>query len=168
MLNNRDDTPFWRFARNELACPDSLAERLELWRHKLPTAPDLPDRLALFSEWSYMYVLFGKEYFDGIDFPSEDAVNDADFDEFLFAVARDRMLAEAPDHRAAIRAIRDAPPMPWYRPEGPGTTGPQDGDRDGPRRSPDPESGMQPSGSFRDARRGSDAADCRPNPSHGA
>ena len=64
-----------------------------------------------------MYVLFGKKYFD----------------EFLFAVARDRnrMLAEAPDHRAAIRAIRDAPPMPWYRPEGPGTTGPQDGDRDG-------------------------------------
>jgi len=95
VLNNRDDTPFWRFARNELACPDSLAERLELWRHKQPTAPDLPDRLALFSGWSYMYVLFSKKYFDG------------------------------------IRAIRDAPPMPWYRPEGPGTTGPQDGDRDG-------------------------------------
>ena len=80
-----------------------------------------------------MYVLFGKKYFDGIDFPSEDAVSDAGFDDFLFSVARDRnrMLAEAPDHRAAIRAIRDAPPMPWYRPENAGMTGPQGGDQDG-------------------------------------
>ena len=160
MLNNRDDTPFWRFARNELARPDSLAERLELWRHKLLTAPDLPDRLALFSEWSYMYVLSGKIYFDGIDFPSEDAVNDADFDEFLFAVARDRMLAEAPDHRAANAVVpAGGPPVRPGRRTAIGM---------GPRRSPDPETGMQPSGSFKDARRGSDAADCRPNPSHGA
>ena len=122
VLNNRDDTPFWRFARNELKCPDRLAGLLDLWRYKLPTAPDLPNRNALFSEWSYMYVLFGKGYFDGMDFPSEEAVRDSDFDEFQFAVARDRnrLMAEAPDHRAAIRDIRQAASPVWYRRDGDG------------------------------------------------
>lgn len=120
VLNNRDDTPFWRFARDELTCPDRLAHLIELWRHKLPSAPDLPNRSALFSEWSYMYVLFGKKFFDGMDFPSEDAIRDADFDEFLFSVASDknRLMAEAPDHRAAIAEIRTMQAAPWYRPTG--------------------------------------------------
>lgn len=120
VLTNRDDTPFWRFARDELTCPDRLAGLIELWRHKLPSPPDLPNRNALFSEWSYMYVLFGKRFFDGIDFPSEDAVRDADFDEFLFSVASDknRLMAEAPDHRSAIARIRGMESAPWYRPFG--------------------------------------------------
>ena len=120
VLTNRDDTPFWRFARDELTCPDRLAGLIELWRHKLPSPPDLPNRNALFSEWSYMYVLFGKRFFDGIDFPSEDAVRDADFDEFLFSVASDknRLMAEAPDHRSAIARIRGMESAPWYRPSG--------------------------------------------------
>jgi tryptophan halogenase len=110
VLNNRDDSPFWRFARNELKCPDRLAGLLDLWRHKLPTVPDLPNRNTLFSEWRYMYILFGKHYFDGIDFPTEDAIHDSDFDEFQFGVAQDRnrLMAEAPDHRATIREIRES------------------------------------------------------------
>ncbi|MDE0795414.1 MAG: hypothetical protein OSB76_07275, partial [Alphaproteobacteria bacterium] len=77
-------------------------------------------RGALFSEWSYMYVLFGKKFFAGMNFPSEDAIRDADFDEFLFAVASDknRLMAEAPDHRAAIAEIREMKSTPWYRPAG--------------------------------------------------
>ena len=64
-----------------------------------------------------MYVLFGKGYFDGIDFPTEDAVRDSDFDQFQFAVAQDRnrLMAEAPDHRAAIREIREMTVPTWYR-----------------------------------------------------
>lgn len=119
LLNNRDDSPFWTFARNELKCPDRLSELLDLWRYKLPTAPDLPNRNALFSEWSYMYVLFGKGYFDGIDFPTEEAIQDSDFDQFQFSVAqeRNRLMAEALDHRAAIREIRGMTVPTWYRPE---------------------------------------------------
>ena len=80
----------------------------------------MPNRGALFSEWSYLYVLFGKKFFAGMDFPSEDAIRDADFDEFLFSVASDknRLMAEAPDHRAAIAGIRATQAGPWYRPTG--------------------------------------------------
>jgi hypothetical protein len=44
----------------------------------------------------------------------------ADFDEFLFSVASDknRLMAEAPDHRAAIAEIRAMQASPWYRPTG--------------------------------------------------
>jgi hypothetical protein len=42
------------------------------------------------------------------------------FDEFLFSVASDknRLMAEAPDHRAAIAEIRAMQASPWYRPTG--------------------------------------------------
>jgi hypothetical protein len=44
----------------------------------------------------------------------------AGFDEFLFSVASDknRLMAEAPDHRAAIAGIRAMQAAPWYRPTG--------------------------------------------------
>ena len=65
-----------------------------------------------------MYVLFGKHYFDGIDFPMEDAIHDSNFDEFQFGVAQDRnrLMAVAPDHRATIREIRESTSPKWYRP----------------------------------------------------
>jgi hypothetical protein len=65
-------------------------------------------------------VLFGKKFFSGLDFLPEDAIRDADFDEFLFSVESDNnwLMAEAPDHRAAIAEIREMQSTSWYRPAG--------------------------------------------------
>ncbi len=119
-LSNREDTEFWRAARHDLAVPDRLRERLALWRHKLPSAPDCPNRLSLFSEWSYIYVLYGKGFFDDVTFPIEDALGDEDFDQFIQNLDRRRadLLARAPDHRELLDQFRRMPAEPWYRPDG--------------------------------------------------
>ena len=83
LLSNREDTEFWRAARHDLVMPEPLREKLALWRHKLPSAPDCPNQLSLFTEWSYIYVLYGKDYLDGVTFPIEDALADDDFDKFM-------------------------------------------------------------------------------------
>ena len=118
--SNRDDTAFWRFARNELAVPEALASQLPLWRHKLPSAPDTPNRISLFSEWSYIFVLYGKRFFEDIDFPQDDTIGDDDFDAWLKDLQdrRARLMTTAIDHRAALTQIRAAPTEPWYRPPG--------------------------------------------------
>jgi tryptophan halogenase len=119
-LSNREDTEFWRAARHDLVVPDWLRDRLALWRHKLPSVTDCPSRLSLFSEWSFIYVLYGKGFFDDVTFPIEDALADEDFDEFTAQLDRRRaeLLARAPDHRALLEQFRRMPTEPWYRPDG--------------------------------------------------
>jgi tryptophan halogenase len=118
-LSNRDDTPFWRAARRELELPDRLAANLELWRHKLPSALECPSRLSMFSEWSFIFVLYGKRFFDDAEFPIETAISDADYDDFAATVARERerALAQAPDHWALLSRMRADAADPWYRPQ---------------------------------------------------
>lgn len=117
--SNRDDSPFWRAARHDVDIPETVRDRLELWRHKLPSALDIDTRNPLFTEWSYLYVLFGKGYFDGVEFPAETAVSDVDYDEFLAQMsdARDHALSVAPDHRQLLDRIHAEHIVPWYRPE---------------------------------------------------
>ncbi len=119
-LSNREDTDFWRFARHDLMMTDALRDKLALWRHKLPSATDHPSHLSLFTEWSYIYVLYGKDYFDGVTFPIDDALADDDFDQFTQWVNERRagLLASAPDHRALLDQLRGMPTEPWYRPAG--------------------------------------------------
>ena len=118
--SNREDTPFWRAARTEAQMPDSLKALMERWRYKLPSVSDMPSRLSLFSEWNYIYVLYGKGFFDGISFPIEDFICDEDFDMFSQELAQKRAqaLAMAPDHWELLRQIREEETAPWYRPEG--------------------------------------------------
>ncbi len=117
--SNRDDGPFWRAARQEVDIPETLKNRLALWRHKLPSELDVDTRNPLFSEWSYLYVLFGKGYFDGVSFPAEAAISDSDFEDFQaeMAQARAQALSQAPDHRALLDRIHAEHIVPWYRPE---------------------------------------------------
>lgn len=118
--SNREDTEFWRSMRSEITVPDGLKAKLERFRGKLPSISDAPSRLSLFSEWNFIYVLFGKGFFDGLTFPVEDFICDEDFDMFLADLAQRRaqMLADAPDHWELLRQIRQQPVSPWYRPEG--------------------------------------------------
>lgn len=113
------DTPFWQAARSDTAIPDRVRARLELWRHKVPSTLDVDIQNPLFSEWSYMYVLFGKRFFDDVDFPIDSAVADTDFEEFQEDVRRGQrdLLAKTPDHRALLDRIHARQSTAWYSPE---------------------------------------------------
>ena len=110
------DTPFWQAARSEAVVPDRVRERLALWRHKVPSALDIDVENPLFSEWSYVYVLAGKGFFDDVEFPLEAAIADDDFDDFLAMMQkkRDRLMAAAPDHRALLDRVHAKDIAPWY------------------------------------------------------
>ncbi len=108
--------PFWQAARSREAVPDTVRNRLALWKHKLPSTLDIDVQNPLFPAWSYLYVLFGKHFFDDCDFPLEPTVSDEDFDEFLVKIdeKRQQVLARAPDHRALLDQVHASKITPWY------------------------------------------------------
>jgi len=112
------DSPFWQAARADTATPDRVRNRLELWKSKLPSSLDVDIQNPLFSEWSFMYVLFGKRFFDGVDFPIESAVSDSDYQEFQDHIrsGEDMLLSKTPDHRALLDRVHARKDPAWYRP----------------------------------------------------
>ncbi len=61
-LTDRDDSEFWRDNRIAASIPDTLAERLELWRRMPPSEYDFERREEVFSLDNYRYVLYGMRY----------------------------------------------------------------------------------------------------------
>lgn len=59
VLSHRNDSDFWHQNRMAESIPDSLAEKLELWRHRPPWLGDLARQDEIFSAASYQYVLYG-------------------------------------------------------------------------------------------------------------
>ncbi|MGA9573035.1 MAG: tryptophan 7-halogenase, partial [Lysobacterales bacterium] len=59
LLSQRRDSAFWADNRKPETIPESLAERLELWRHRAPWYNDFPYQEEIFSAASYQYVLYG-------------------------------------------------------------------------------------------------------------
>jgi tryptophan halogenase len=68
--SNREDTDFWRAVRHETPIPEKLAEDLETWRYSLPGPVDTQNN-KLFNYWNYLYVLFGKRYYDDVEYSLE-------------------------------------------------------------------------------------------------
>jgi 2-polyprenyl-6-methoxyphenol hydroxylase-like FAD-dependent oxidoreductase len=56
-LTEREDTDYWQLCKNHPAIPDSLMEKLEIWKHRLPQEKDLGYSLDIpaFSAISYIY-----------------------------------------------------------------------------------------------------------------
>ena len=117
-LSNRPG-PFWEAARAEQAVPDTVRERLELWRHKLPSVLDIDTLNPLFGEWSYLYVLFGKGFYDGAELPMSDAIADEDFAELIALQEKNHaaIMAKAPDNRAFFNQLAQTETTAWYRPD---------------------------------------------------
>ena len=118
LTSNREDTPFWLAARNDVKVPDSLAEKLELWKHKLPGNLECDRPWSLFEHASYIFVLAGKGYFDNVQMAQEDTVSLDDFTEYLETVEsrRQNIMARTQDHFGALKAIHDGTYTPWYNP----------------------------------------------------
>jgi tryptophan halogenase len=58
---DRTDTPWWKDLRREAVLPNSLAERLKVWKHRLPVAEDFAgdSRYILFDDRNFTVVLNG-------------------------------------------------------------------------------------------------------------
>jgi len=58
ILSRRRDTEYWK-AATAAEVPASLAEKLAIWRHRVPIYSDLDNRKVMFTEESYRYILAG-------------------------------------------------------------------------------------------------------------
>ena len=64
-LTKREDTPFWKYVKNELEITPNLNHMLELWKNRLPQPHDVPDiPWKLFDAVNYIPVLYGLNWFD--------------------------------------------------------------------------------------------------------
>lgn len=116
--SNRDDTAFWRAARFETKMPDGLADKLELWKHKLPGPLECNRPWSLFEHSSFTFVLAGKGYFDDVTFPNEDTIGLDDFEKYLRAADKHRqhLMSTSKDHYEVLKAIHEGDYQPWYDP----------------------------------------------------
>lgn len=59
VLSERDDSPYWRRARDVDGAPEALLDKLALWRVRAPWHEDAPRLDGLFPVASYQYVWLG-------------------------------------------------------------------------------------------------------------
>ena len=108
-LTARDDSEYWRTCANHPAVPDSLREKLDMWRTRLPGENDL-DYVAAqpaFSAISYIYVCLGMQHFPH-DGPAAAAMSDANFARAVFEDRKraiDQVLQAAPPHWQILQQI---------------------------------------------------------------
>lgn len=114
--NNRQDSEYWRVAREEMVIPDSLKSRLDDFKHTLPVTTDF-DRSFLFENSSYMLVLGSKGYFDDVKYPAERFIAKQDWDHRMAETdAREnRILSKLPNHYELLRSFRGETPEPIAR-----------------------------------------------------
>jgi flavin-dependent dehydrogenase len=106
LLSNRTD-PFWLAARNEVDIPDTIKERLELWKHVLPCQHDL-GLTHLFNFWNYQFVLFGKGFYDQGQLPLTFTANEEDWHTYQAQLLdqKKQLVASLPDHYELLTHIR--------------------------------------------------------------
>jgi len=86
--------------------------------YQIACAKDIETANPLFTEWGYLYVLFGKNFVDNVEYPLEAAVSEEDYNEFSNAMDKQRqqLLFQAPDHRRFLDSLREKGTEAWYRP----------------------------------------------------
>ena len=57
--SDRRDTPFWRATQTDIEVPETLAERLRLWRRRLPNRRNVNAAYHGFESYSYSVMLLG-------------------------------------------------------------------------------------------------------------
>jgi tryptophan halogenase len=73
--SDRDDTPYWRAVRN-LEMPESLRERMELWKRRLPNAKNVNTGYHGFESYSYSVMLLGLGHQPETSLPALDHLDD--------------------------------------------------------------------------------------------
>ena len=118
-LNNREDTEYWRTAREGTKLSDRLRENLELWRHVTPEILDL-DSSYLFSSPVYTLLLIAKGFYKDRRLARASSLNRVAYDRYRSAArnARPAQLAGLISHAAFLKTggKAPAPPLAGLRP----------------------------------------------------
>ncbi len=106
-LSRRDDSEFWRANRDPSSCPQSLQDRLVLWRHQAPSAYDFASRFEIFNLENYLYVLYGMEFDSQVPNNSDLEQNKAQAQAFFARVAEhgNTLTTQMPDHAELLNKI---------------------------------------------------------------
>ena len=114
LLNNREDTPYWKAAREDLKVSDRLAANLEAWAYATPQPFDL-DTAFLFSSDVYALVLIAKGFYKDKKLTKAPYLDPAAYERFRNAMRQQRpqQLAGLADHAAFLKGIGDARPAPF-------------------------------------------------------
>lgn len=78
-ISDRTDSDFWNDNRNANSVPDSLLERLETWKWRVPNSYDFSNKLGVFHWENYLYVLYGMGYQPKIHKTAQENLNGAKF-----------------------------------------------------------------------------------------
>ncbi len=88
-LNNRQDTPYWIAAREEVKLSDRLQENLRLWRYTTPEVLDLESSF-LFSSPVYTLVLIAKGFYKDAHLVKASSLNRSTYERYRNAVREGR------------------------------------------------------------------------------
>lgn len=109
-LSQRRDTPFWRDNTAAGSIPQTLQDKLALWKHRPPHRLDFVGDLEMFLVASWQYVLYGMEFHTDLA-PMRSAYTQAAEARQEFATIQQvaaRALDDLPDHRALVeRMVRE-------------------------------------------------------------
>lgn len=106
-LSQRTDSTFWIDNTHADSIPQSLKERLALWRSRPPHRLDFVTDLEMFMPASWQYVLYGMEFKTDLE-PMRGAYPQMAQAQREFAMIRQaasHALSDLPDHRALLRAM---------------------------------------------------------------
>lgn len=110
----RNDTPFWR-AIKDLPRPPGLEEKLDIFKHKMPTKGDFENRRVMFKEANWILVMHGlgllsKEIAQrDVNIQPKHLVDNMPFNLENILGPTDTEFKDYVDHRTAIQWLLDNP-----------------------------------------------------------
>ncbi|AOS95524.1 Flavin-dependent tryptophan halogenase RebH [Microbulbifer aggregans] len=107
-ISRRSDSDFWLDNRAPESIPESLRDKLELWRYQPPSEYDFPSKLEIFNLPNYLYVLYGMGFFTSTEFiGNRFADGDAALSRFAeIEAGAGQLCAQLPAHRDLINKIK--------------------------------------------------------------
>ena len=106
VLNQRDDSAYWREHRSADSLPERLRELLLLWQHRAPNRNDFDRLEEVFPAASYLYVLYGMGFRQHSQPLRPDRLAAAQACMKDAATITKRLLGGLPRHRELIQHIR--------------------------------------------------------------
>ncbi len=106
-LSQRRDTGFWRDNTAASSIPQTLQDKLALWRHRPPHRLDFVGDLEMFQVASWQYVLYGMEFRTDLE-PMRHAYLQVEQAHREFATIQQvsrHALDDLPDHRAFVERM---------------------------------------------------------------
>jgi tryptophan halogenase len=106
-ITQRRDSQFWIDNVDPAGIPDTLRDRLALWRHRPPHRLDFVTDLEMFMPASWQYVLYGMEFKTDLE-PMRSAYPQMEAARQEFATIQQvagHALHDLPDHRALVEQL---------------------------------------------------------------